>query len=108
MPGDQGRHHQNRADEENRQAQHRGVHGLGNRTRGILGFAGRHAHHFGAGEREHHGQQSRENRRDAAREPAAGHEVAQQRRGIMTGNRYGAEDRQQADHNERDDGEHLD
>ena len=108
LPRDERGHHSDGADEEDGQTQHGGVHGLGDGLLRVLGFARGHAHDFGAGEGEHHGEQGGEDRDDAVRQQAFGNEVAEKRRMAVALDGDDAEDCEQADHDERDDGNHLD
>ena len=108
MPRNQRGHHRNRTDEENRKTQHRGMHGFRNRLRRILRLPRRNTNDLSARKREHHRQQRRENRDHTIREPAVIIEILKQRSMIVTGNRNRTKHGEQADHNERDNREHLD
>ena len=108
VPRNQRRHDGDRADEEDRQTQHGGVHGLRNRLGRVLRLARRDADHFGAGEGEHDRQQRGENRQHAVGQPAVAVEVLEHGRVVIAGDRNRAEHGQQANDDERDDGEHLD
>ncbi|MNN14881.1 hypothetical protein D3C81_1279630 [compost metagenome] len=74
----------------------------------MLGLARRHAHDLAALERIDHRHHHREHCRQAVGEQRIAHQVVQHRRRCAIVQRDGAEDHQQADHDEAKDGRDLD
>ena len=73
----------------------------------VARLAGGHTNELGAGEREVDGQNRREHRHEAVGKDAVLDEIAEHRSMLVAGDRNNAEYGEQADDDERADGEHL-